>query len=197
MIAAPAALALRYTPRIPWASMTTPRISPGGIKELGLVNWALCRVISRAAGVRDAHLFSTLGRQRRLFRAWLRFAGRLMPGGSLSRHESELVILRVAHLRGCAYELDHHLRLGRRVGVGPELAARVFEGPAAPGWSDRHRSLLAAVDDLVAAKDIGDPAWAALSRHYTEPQRIELCVLVGHYELLATTITALRIARDF
>lgn len=177
--------------------MKTPRIAPGGLKELGLVNWALCRLISRAAGTRDAHLFSTLGRQRGLFRAWLRFAARLMPGGTLSRHETELVILRVAYLRGCSYEIDHHLRIGRRVGVDLELAAQVFTGPAAAGWSDRHRALLAAVDDLVARKDIGDAEWAALSSHYTEPQRIELCVLVGHYELLATTITALRIDRDF
>ena len=176
--------------------MTTPRIHPGGLKELGLVNWLFCRVISRAAGVRDAHLFSTLGRQRGLFRAWLRFAARLMPGGTLSRHETELVILRVAHLRECAYELDHHLRLGRRVGIGPELAARIFAGPAAPSWSDRHRALLAAVDALLATKNIGDPEWAALSTHYTEPQRIELCMLVGHYDLLATTIATLRIARD-
>jgi AhpD family alkylhydroperoxidase len=176
--------------------MTSPRIDPGGLRELGLVNWLLCRIISRAAGVRDAHLFSTLGRQRGLFRAWLRFAGRMMPGGTLSRHETELAILRVAHLRGCAYELDHHLRIGRRVGVGPEIAERIFAGPATAGWSDRHRALLAAVDALVATKDLGDGEWAALSAHYTEPQRIELCMLVGHYELLATTIAALRIARD-
>jgi AhpD family alkylhydroperoxidase len=177
--------------------MATPRILPGGLKELGLVNWLLCRAISRVAGTPDAHLFSTLGRQRGLFRAWLRFAARMMPGGTLSRHESELVILRVAHLRGCTYELDHHLRLGRRVGIDAELAERIFAGPATPGWSDRHRALLAAADALVATRDLGDAEWAALSIHYTEPQRIELCMLVGHYELLATTITALRIARDF
>ncbi|MBZ5709967.1 carboxymuconolactone decarboxylase family protein [Nannocystis pusilla] len=177
--------------------MTAPRIEPGGLEELGLVNWLLCRVLSRAAGVRDARLFSTLGRQRGLFRAWLRFAGRLMPGGTLSRHEAELVILRVAHLRQCAYEFDHHLRLGRRVGVGPEQVERLLAGPTDPGWSDRHRALLAAVDALVTTKNIGDPEWAALSSHYSEPQRIELCMLVGHYELLATTIATLRIDRDF
>lgn len=175
---------------------TRPRIAPGGLRELGLVNWALCRLLSRGAGVPDAHLFSTLGRHRRLFRAWLWFAGRLMPGGELPRRETELVILRVAHLRGCEYELDHHRRIGRRVGIGPDVLERIFAGPAAPGWSDRHRALLTAVDALLTTRNIADHAWDALSDHYTEAQRIELCMLVGHYDLLATTIATLGVARD-
>ncbi|MGN6108525.1 MAG: carboxymuconolactone decarboxylase family protein, partial [Kofleriaceae bacterium] len=99
------------------AAPRAPRIAPGRIRELGAVNWLICRALSRLAGVREAQLFTTLGRHRSLFRAWLAFAGHLMPGGALSRRDSELAILRVAHLRGCAYELAHHRRLGRRVGL--------------------------------------------------------------------------------
>ena len=176
--------------------MSRPRIAPGGLAQLGLVNWALCRVLSRAAGTADAHLFSTLGKHRGLFRGWLRFAGRLMPGGKLPRHDSELVILRVAHLRACAYELDHHVRIGGRCGVGPALVERVLAGPSAAGWSAQHTALLRAVDALVVEKDLDDATWTALAPHYSEAQRIELCLLVGHYEMLATTIAALRIERD-
>jgi AhpD family alkylhydroperoxidase len=177
--------------------MTSPRITPGGFSELGPINWALCRVISWATRIPDAHLFSTLGRQRKLFRGWLRFAGQMMPGGTLNRHETELVILRVAHLRKCQYELDHHIRIGRRAGIGPDLVERIFAGPGAQDWSDRHRALLSAVDALIETRNIDDPAWEALRRHYTDPQLIELCLLVGHYDMLATTIATLRIARDF
>lgn len=177
--------------------MDAPRIDPGGFSDLGPINWALCRVISRAVRAPDAHLFSTLGRQRRLFRAWLRFAGQMMPGGTISRHETELVVLRVAHLRQCQYELDHHKRIGKRVGIGPELLERVFAGPDAEGWSNRHRALLSAVDSLVHTKDIDDERWSALRAHFTEPQLVELCMLVGHYEMLATTIGVLRIQRDY
>ena len=35
------------------------------------------------------------------------------------------------------------------------------------------------------------------TRQFSEPQRIELCMLVGNYEMVATTIAALRIQRDF
>src|SRR5690606_30683077 len=130
------------------------RLPPATLSELGPVNWLLCRVISRGAGTPEAHLFTTLGRQRSLFRAWLRFAGAMMLRGSIDRHETEIVILRVAHLRRCDYELDHHIRLGARAGVDAALVARIFAGPSAAGLSDRQRVLLAAVDDLVTHKDI-------------------------------------------
>lgn len=174
-----------------------PRIVPGGFRELGPLNWLVCRVLSRVAGVRDAHLFSTLGRQRGLFRAWLRFSAQLMPGGKISRYETELVILRVAQLRQCRYEQDHHARIGRRVGIDAEQLARIATGPSAGGWNARQRALLSAVDSLVHTKDLDDATWAELRAYYDEPQLIELCLLVGQYEALATTIAALRIARDF
>lgn len=176
--------------------MTGARIAPGGFFELGPINWALCRLLSRAAGTPDAQLFSTLGRQRRLFRGWMRFAARMMPGGTLPRRETELVILRVAHLRQCQYELDHHVRIGARLGVNADELARVAAGPDAAGWNDRQRALLAAVDSLIRARDLDDARWAALRAHYGEAELIELCLLVGHYDMLATTIATLRIARD-
>ncbi|MBK9259796.1 MAG: carboxymuconolactone decarboxylase family protein [Polyangiaceae bacterium] len=177
--------------------MTKARISPGGFFDLGPINWILCRLISLGAGAKDAHLFSTLARQRSLFRGWLSFASRMMPGGTISRHETELVILRVAHVRQCQYELDHHVRIGRRVGVTDDVLERIFAGPEAHGWSDRHRALLAAVDSLLTTKNIDDAGWDALRRHYDEAQSVELCLLVGHYDMLAMTIATLRIARDF
>lgn len=174
-----------------------PRIAPGGFAELGPVNWLICRVVSLAVRAPDAHLFSTLGRHRRLFRAWLRFASQLMGRGSLSRRDAEMAILRVAHLRNSQYELDHHRRLGKRAGLGPVDIERTFAGPEAPGWSEPHRALLRAVDSLVRNRDLDDATWRAVRRHYDERELIELCFLVGHYDLLAMTIGALRIQRDF
>ncbi|WP_072811311.1 carboxymuconolactone decarboxylase family protein [Rhodococcus zopfii] len=175
----------------------TPRITPGRFGQLGPVNWIAWRVLSLAAGTSDAHLFSTLGRAGGLFRGWLHYSGKLMPGGRLPRHESELVILRVAHLRGCDYEMDHHVRLGRRAGVTAEILQRVIEGPGADGWSARHRALLTAVDELVTTKDLGDDTWAALADHLDDRRMIEFCLLVTQYDGLATTIGTLRIERDF
>ncbi|MFF0489519.1 carboxymuconolactone decarboxylase family protein [Nocardia sp. NPDC003482] len=173
-----------------------PRIEPGRLRELGPVNWLAWQVISRAAGTSDAHLFSTLGRTGGLFRGWLHYSGRLMPGGKLRRFDTELVILRVAHLRDCEYETDHHIRLGRRAGITPEILDRLRVGPGAPGWSERERALLTAVDELVTTRDIGDETWSALAAHYDERRLIEIVLLVNQYEGLAATITTLRIQSD-
>ncbi|MBI5106707.1 MAG: carboxymuconolactone decarboxylase family protein [Solirubrobacterales bacterium] len=173
-----------------------PRIAPGGRADVGLPVWAFAQLAGRVGGTAPPALFLTLGRHRRLFRGWLRFAGRLMPRGTLPRRETELVILRVAHLRACAYEFEHHVRLGRRAGVTEADLARVLHGPEAPGWSPRERALLEAVDELHAAGDLGDERWSALLPHLGDRGLIELLLLVGHYEMLATTITALRLRPD-
>jgi AhpD family alkylhydroperoxidase len=176
--------------------VTGARIAPGGRRDVGLFTFALSRVAGRVAGTAPLNLFLTLGRHRKLFRRWLWFAGGLMPGGILRRRESELVILRVAHLRGCRYELEHHLRLGRRAGLDDGDLARVAEGSQAAGWGPRERALLAAVEALHRDGDLDDDAWTQLRRELDEREAIELCLLAGHYEMLATTIAALRIEPD-
>lgn len=175
----------------------TPRIPPGRFKELGPVNWVVWRVLSMASRTPDAHLFSTLGRTGGLFRGWLHYSGKLMPGGRLPRHESELVIIRVARLRECHYEMDHHERLGRRAGVTPQILERIVEGPGAEEWSDKHRALLTAVDEVVATKTITDGTWSALAAHYDDRRMIEIVLLITQYDGLATTIGVLRLDRDF
>ena len=177
--------------------MTTPRVQPGRLRELGPVNWVVWRVISRVQGVPDAHLFSTLGRTGGLFRGWLHYSGRLMPGGKLRRRETELVILRVAHRRDCGYELDHHLRRGRRAGLSSAELDRVALGPTAEGWSAGERALLTATDQMLDTRDVDDAAWAALSQFYDDRRLLEIVLLVVQYDGLATTIGTLRIPRDF
>jgi AhpD family alkylhydroperoxidase len=172
----------------------TPRIAPGGRREAGLFAWTFAQVAGVVTRTRPPQLFLIMGRQHKLFRGWLRFAGRLMPGGSLPRRDTELIILRVAHLRGCAYEFTHHVRLGRRAGVAAADVERI-QGDL-DGWSGRERALLAAVDALIADRDLDDARWSALGSHLAEPELIEFLLLVGHYDMLATFLNTLRVEPD-
>jgi alkylhydroperoxidase family enzyme len=172
---------------------TRPRIAPGGMRDIGLVNYAIARVAGRVTGTGPPNIFLTLGRHPRLFRAWLRFAGRLMPRGELPRHETELAILRVAHNCGSEYERRAHVRIGRSVGLTAEQFERVTEGPSADGWSEREHALLCACDEMHEARVIGDETWADLSRLYDERELIEISMLIGHYEMLAMVLGSLRV----
>jgi AhpD family alkylhydroperoxidase len=174
----------------------TARIPPGSRRELGLPIWAFSRLAGRATRTAPPAIFTTLGRGRGLFWGWLHFAGRLMPGGRLPRRETELVILRVASLRGCDYELEHHVRLGRRAGVTAADVDRVRVGSSADGWQPHEALLLRMTEELLATKDLSDPIWAELRTAYDARTVIELLLLVGHYDMLATTLMTLRLEPD-
>jgi alkylhydroperoxidase family enzyme len=174
-----------------------PRIRPGDRSQIGVLNHTLARLLGAAAGTGPLNIFTTLGRHRRLFRRWLRFAGALMPGGRLPRTDSELVILRVAHNCSSEYEWRHHERLGALAGLSGEEIGRVREGAGAAGWTPRQALLLRAADELHApARSISDDLWVVLSAEFDERELIELCMLIGHYEMVAMTLNALQVAPE-
>jgi AhpD family alkylhydroperoxidase len=174
----------------------TARIAPGSRRDLGLPIWVFSRLAGRASRTGPPAIFTTLGRGRGLFWGWLHFAGRLMPGGRLPRRETELVILRVATIRGCAYELEHHVRLGRRAGVTAADVERVRAGSAADGWQGHERLLMRVTEELLATRDLDDTLWSELRAAYDERTVIEILLLVGHYDMLATTLGTLRLEPD-
>jgi AhpD family alkylhydroperoxidase len=119
-----------------------------------------------------------------------------MPGGALPRRDTELVILRVSVTCGSDYEWAHHVVLGRRAGLSDEQIAGVGAGPAAPGWDEHERALLQAADELVGDRVVSDETWARLRRRYDERRLIELCLLAGHYAMLAGALNALGVRPD-
>jgi alkylhydroperoxidase family enzyme len=174
------------------------RIAPGGFKELGPVNWAIAKLGARTIRAPRFSLFNVLGQHRLLFLAWLPFSGMLLGVLSkLSLKDAETVILRVGHLRNCEYELQQHRRLARTRGIGPDLQAKIFEGPDAAGLTDRQRALITATDEFVVTRGVSPETWAALAQHLTKPQLIEFCMLAAQYDGLAATITTLNVPLDF
>jgi alkylhydroperoxidase family enzyme len=172
------------------------RIPPGTRADVGRRNWAILKVLGLSSGGRPANVFATLARHRRLFRRWLRFAGAMMPGGTLPRADTELIILRVAHNCHSEYERDQHRRIARFAGLTQAEIDSVDDGPDAPGWSARQALLLRVADALHADRDVPDDLWDALAAELDTVQCIELLMLIGHYEGLAMTLNALRVVPD-
>jgi alkylhydroperoxidase family enzyme len=156
------------------------------------MNLAAGYVASKPAGAKKPlNVFTTLARHRRLFRAWMFFAGRLLHRGSLAPADRELLILRVAHNCGSSYEWQQHEKIAAETG----LTQGMIEGARAaePGgeYDSRQVSLLKAADELHRDSAIGDATWEALREDLSEVQLIELCMLVGQYEMIAMTLNSL------
>jgi alkylhydroperoxidase family enzyme len=106
------------------------------------------------------------------------------------------LILRTAHNCRCAYEWEYHERLGREAGLSAQEIAEVRIGPVSERLGAEQGLLLAAADELHATRGLSDELWAPLRARYNDPQLIELCMLVGHYEMLAMTINSFRSDTD-
>jgi AhpD family alkylhydroperoxidase len=176
------------------------RIPSGRFRELGLINWVSAKLGARTLRAPEMHLFTTLGQHRRMFWLFLPYTLGLLRG-RLPSVDTELVILRVAHLRSSEYELQHHRRIARRRGLDAELQETIFTWPDAPeglrvGLTPRRQALLTATDDLVTNRSISDDVWQQLSGHLDRRQLIEFCLLVGQYDALAATLSALDIPLD-
>ena len=139
------------------------------------------------------NIFTTLGQHPRLFRAWLRYSAHLMPFGKLPRSDTELVILRVAWQCRSAYEWHQHVPIALRVGLTPDEVAGVADGLPADGFTERQRTLLAVSDELLARRTLSDTTWSAVQATLGNRDAIELCLLIGNYQGLASTIGGLAI----
>ncbi len=167
------------------------RIPPAPSSELG----PLARLVAAGAGwiahTEPPRVFTTLGRNRRLFRCWLPFAGSLLLRGRLPRHDVEVVVLRTACNCTSAYEWVQHVPLAAKAGVPAGEIACVPDWRAHDGFTDRQRVLLAATDELHGAHVIGGSTWQQLVAALRTDEIIELCMLVGHYEMVAMTLNSL------
>lgn len=171
----------------------TTRIAPTDPYELRPLARIVAAIAGRLTATGPPHIFTTLGQHPRLFRAWLRYSAQLMPFGRLPRQDTELVILRVAWRSGSAYEWHQHVPIALRVGLSPDEIAAVADRPAAARLDQRQQTLLDVCDELLAQRALSDATWSAVRAWFTDREAIELCLLVGHYQGLASAIGGLGI----
>jgi AhpD family alkylhydroperoxidase len=182
------------------APETSPvgRIPSGSFRKLGPINWVVAKLGARTMRVPEMHLFTTLGHRQALFWSWAIYGARLLRG-RMPAVDTELVILRVAHLRSCEYELQHHRRMARKKGLDAQTQAAIFCWPDvsdADRFSARQRALLAATDEFVKDRTVTGATWQQLASHLDRRQLIEFCLLASHYDGLAATMSALEIPLD-
>jgi hypothetical protein len=164
-----------------------PPLARGGLGPLGR---AAAWVAGRATHGDPPRVLTTLARHRRLFRRWLPLAAGLIRGTELPRQDVELVILRTAWNCASWYEWAQHVPLAAATGLDRSTPGRVMEGAGAEGWSRRQRALLLGTDELHELQVITDATWEVLAEELREQELLELCFLVGHYEMLAMALNS-------
>lgn len=102
---------------------------------------------------------------------------------ALSDSLRELIILRVGHLCDAAYEIHHHTRISREIGMSEELIAAPQLGANAPGLDATQRLALSLTDDLVKDRKASDTNLAQAIKEFGESGLNEIIMLVGCYVL--------------
>jgi alkylhydroperoxidase family enzyme len=138
----------------------------------------------------------TLARYPALTQAFHTFNGHVLFATTLSPRQRELVVLRVAALRGASYEWAQHVVQGADAGITPEEMSRIRTGPGAPEWSSPDRALLRATDELVQHAVISDATWEELASQLDEHQLMDLIFTVGAYDALAMAFKTFGIELD-
>jgi alkylhydroperoxidase family enzyme len=166
----------------------TVRIAPAIRPPLASL---LAALAGRATHTEPHRIFTTLARHRRLFRRWLPLGDALLQRGDLPRADTELLILRTAWNCGSWYEWVQHAGIAPTKGLQQKFVDAVADWPAHDLWSPRQLHLLQAADELHGNQVITDATWALLTPELRDTELIELCFVVGHYEMLAMTLNSL------
>jgi len=173
----------------------TPRLTPLTDDELDEEQQALLQPLIEFRGT-ALNIFRTLARHPKMARKWLSFGTQILLRNELPARERELAILRTAWNCQAVYEWGHHVEIGEEAGVTEDEVRRVTAGPDDPGWSDRERVLLRAVDELHDDQCITDATWAEVAAIYDEHQLLDLIFLVGQYHLVSMALNSFRVERD-
>ena len=115
---------------------------------------------------------------------------------TISARQRELLILRVAHVRGAGYEWAQHVYQAGIVGISDEEVARVRDGSGAPGWEPMEAALLAAADELIADARVGDATYEALAASFDTQQIMDVVFTVGAYEVFAMAMRTFDVELD-
>ena len=150
------------------------------------------RVLARFAreGRRPIALYRELARAPHLLEPYSALAQALRHDAVTPRPLRELVILRIAHLTGSAYEWSHHRAMAEREGV-PAAKIRAAAGAEDAGALDEDERLALRLADETHAMRVSPATTGELARRLGEAGAVELVMLASLYEAVARLIDGL------
>jgi alkylhydroperoxidase family enzyme len=126
-----------------------------------------------------AHAFHEVGRR-------LRYDSSFTPRGR------EVAILELSTLRRCGTEWYAHSPIGARVGLTEDELNALKTGAPAPTLDHSEQLIRKVTQSLARARDVDDALYAAAVEALGEKVLVELVMLIGYFDLLATFMTVFR-----
>ena len=169
--------------RIPYADTERPDIAP------------LAARIKAERGGKMLNLYRMLLHSPTVAEGWLGFLTAIRQTSGLDPRVRELVIMRVAVLNDAPYEFDAHLPFARAEGATEEQVAALRTGDLAR-FDERARAALAYTDAMTRTIRVPDDVFAAVRRHFSEPEIVALTATVGAYNLVSRFLEALQVDHE-
>jgi len=178
------------TPEGGWNGPAKPRLQPLELNEISMPKRILMEVMVSVGTANCTNLYRTMFRNFRLYFPFARLNAKMMPGGELTRRQTEIAVLRVGWKTRSRYEWGQHVDIGLRIGLTASDILRISQGPDAAGWDECEGAIVRAVDELLDSNVISDATWQVLGRYFNARLMIELILLIGSYTALAGALNS-------
>lgn len=118
----------------------------------------------------------------------------ILGRNSLPDDLRELAIVRVGHAYGAAYEVHHHERAARLVGVSESALAAAADAASAGELTRAEAAVLVATDRLLDRHTLDGAPYDDLSEILTVNQLADFVITVGFYQLVCDFLNTFKVA---
>lgn len=170
--------------------MTAPRIPFPVLDDLDAATRA------QLARRPPAHLYRMVAHAPTLLEPFLSLVVANFGQLSLPPAVREAVILRVGAHHRSAYEIHHHRRMAREVGLDDATITALLAQQPAQALPPALRDAVTLADELLHERQPDDPLVRRLVAAFGSRGYVELALLAGFYRMVATVLAATGIAPE-
>jgi len=117
----------------------------------------------------------------------------VLMNGRLDPMLRELAITRAGILCNSAYEVHQHRKLCRFIGIPEEKINALEAGSASPVYSEIERLVLRFTEETVLRYKVSDETFAAISKHFSHEQLVELAIAAGCYMMMSVFLNTFEV----
>src|SRR5262249_49389063 len=96
----------------------------------------------------------------------------------------------------CRFEFSQHLKVARTIRIPDAKLGAVKSWTTSDQFDQAERAVMAAADELIGRNLVEDDTFAALKRHFSDEQIVELFMVIATYRMHGLLVRALHLEFD-